>query len=135
MKISLSCFVFILASFFSTFAFSADVQTFQLKSVVDKGLSGEALLRLIVVDSQPKSGVCYYYLKTLQYSPVDRILTLDIYQENCVNDAFGLSKGEVDWAVPTSLLTDGAEIQVVVNQAKAGSLVYVSGNKNFRVKN
>jgi hypothetical protein len=113
----------------------ANSQNFSVSPVSDKSLAGKQLLRLKIQDVQPKSGVCPYYVKQTQYLPALQVLSVEVYQENCVNDAYGISKGEVDWVVPATLLATGREVQVLVNQTKTSILVYDETTQSFRVKN
>jgi hypothetical protein len=117
----------------------ANPSAFNLSPSVDKTLTGQPLLRLKVQDAQPKSGVCPYYIQSLLYVPANHSLAIGIFQETCLNDAFGASSGEVDWAVPATLLAPGQEIPVTVflsNTAVMGSgtLVYDQPSQSFRLK-
>ena len=120
--------------FVGTNLWASNPASFSVNPASDKALLGKQLLRLKIQDVQAKSGVCLYYVKQLQYLPALQVLNVELYQENCTNDSYGPSKGEVDWVVPASLLSTGQEVQVVVNQTKAGSLVYDEATQSFHVK-
>jgi hypothetical protein len=95
---------------------------------------GQVLLRITIEDAQPKAGICPYFAKSIQYLEGAKLLNVEIYQEVCANDAFGTSKGTLDWFVPGALLTQGAQLHLFVNQKDSGTLVYDEASKSFHWK-
>ena len=95
---------------------------------------GLTLVHVAVKDTKAKSGVCPYYVKSLQYLEAVRILSVELFQEVCLNEAFGISKGEVFWVVPKSLESKGLPITVLINQTQAGALVFDEVKQSFNVK-
>ena len=91
-------------------------------------------LKLFIEDVAAKQGVCPYYVKSQQYLEGIKLLNIEIYQETCLNDAFGRSNGELAWVVPNALLKTGSEIKVLVNQNPSGILVYDESTKKFQLK-
>jgi hypothetical protein len=121
----------------SPIVLKADASTAQY--VLDAALlkddtQGSTVLRLAIEDAKPKSGVCPYYVKTTEYLPSLHVLNVEVYQENCRNEAFGTSKGQVYWVVPKSLQDEQVELQVLVNQKISGTLNYSPRFKTFIVK-
>jgi hypothetical protein len=104
--------------------------TVDASMVLEEGQAG-SILKLDVQDAKPKSGVCPYYAKNVEYLPSVHVLNIEVYQENCRNDAYGVSQGQVYWVVPKSLQNGAADLQILVNQNLAASLSYSSRSKTF----
>ena len=93
-----------------------------------------SILHISIQDAKPKSGICPYYVRSLQYIQSLQVLNVEVYQESCLNDGYGFSQGDALWVVPPSLLTKGSTISVLVNDSKAGALVFDDSIQAFSVK-
>jgi hypothetical protein len=130
----------LLTGLFSIGEFARGQAAFQVKSKTfalaaeSQNAQGLTLVHVDIRDAKAKSGVCPYYVKSMQFLEAVRILNVEIYQEVCVNEAFGVSKGEIFWVVPKSLQAKGQTITVLVNQTQAGALVFDEAKQSFNVK-
>ncbi len=108
-------------------------KAFNLSVDTQYSQSGLALMRITVQDSKPKSGVCPYYVRSLQYLEALHVLNVEVFQEACNNEAFGVSTGEVLWIAPKALQAKGTPITIIMNQGQAGSLLFDDSKKTFSV--
>jgi hypothetical protein len=90
-------------------------------------------LRISIEDAKAKAGVCPYYVRSFEYLPAAKLLSIEVYQESCANDAYGFSQGEAVWIAPLGIQTKGSKISVLVNQTPAGSLIYDDQDRLFSV--
>jgi len=90
-------------------------------------------LRISIEDAKPKSGVCPYYVRSFEYLPGANLLSIELYQEACLNDAYGFSQGEAIWVAPAGIQTKGSKVSVFINQTPAGSLIYDQQTQMFSV--
>src|SRR5580698_6531843 len=89
---------------------------FTVKAQVQRSDTNSLILQLRIQDAKDKSGVCPYYVKTLQYLQGVKLLNVEVYQEFCTNEAYGKSEGDVFWTIPNSLLRQASVVAVLVNQ-------------------
>jgi hypothetical protein len=107
---------------------------FAVTAQVQKSGSSQAVLQLNIADSQDKSGVCSYYLKSFQYLEAIKTLDVEIYQEPCFNDQVGKSKGELYWVIPKALQVSGSKVCLLINQKVAVALVYDDVSQSVKVE-
>jgi len=90
-------------------------------------------LRISIEDAKAKAGVCPYYVRSFQYFPGANLISIEVYQELCLNDAYGFSQGEAIWIAPLGLQTKGSKVSVLINQTPAGNLIYDQQTQLFSV--
>ena len=90
-------------------------------------------LRISIEDAKAKAGVCPYYVRSFEYLPGANLVSIEVYQEHCLNDAYGFPQGEAIWIAPLGLQTKGSKVSVLINQTPAGSLIYDEQTQLFSV--
>jgi hypothetical protein len=115
---------------------SAQVPTkaFVVTASTQRSQPSTTLIHLHVSDVQSKVGVCPYYIKNLQYIDAVKVLNIELFQDVCANDRYGVSQGDLYWVVPRTLAIHGTHIDLLINGKRNGAISYDDQTQAFKVE-